>query len=162
MQRHIKNLLDGKLSRREFGKALAAIGYSAAAAESLTLMVSEADAQSAPRGKGRTVEGSGAEILVEALLAAGVEYLFATTATGMTAIFDALASRPQLKFLLTLQEGQATAMAHGYELASGKTAALLVPGVAIPSAMNNLYNAWKDRSAIAVISDAQRTTWACA
>ena len=158
-QGHVKSLLDGAISRRQFGKALAAVGFSAAAAESLGRMVAEADAQTLPRARGSRVEGTGAEILVEALLAAGVEYLFATTATGMTAIFDALALRPQLKFVLTLQEGQATAMAHGYELASGKTAALLVPGVAIPSAMNNLYNAWKDRSAIVAISDAQRTTF---
>ena len=96
---------------------------------------------------------------MEALLAAGVEYLFATTATGMTGIFDALASRPQQKFLLTLQEGQATAMAHGYELASGRTAVLLVPGVAVPSAMKNLYNAWKDRSAIVALSDSAQTTF---
>ncbi len=158
-QSQVKQLLDGTISRRQFGKALAAIGFSAAAAESLTRMVSEAGAQTVPLQRGRTVEGTGAEVFVEALLAAGVEYLFATTATGMTAIFDALASRPQLKFMLTLQEGQATAMAHGYELASGKTAALLVPGVAIPSAMNNLYNAWKDRSAIVAISDAQQTNF---
>ena len=154
-----RSLLDGAISRRQFGKALAAIGFSAAAAESLTRMISEADAQTLPGERGRTAEGTGAEILVEALLAAGVEYLFATTATGMTAIFDALASRPQLKFLLTLQEGQATAMAHGYELASGRTAVLLVPGVAVPSAMNNLYNAWKDRSAIVAISDSAQTTF---
>ena len=159
MQAFIKRLLDGRLSRRGFGKALAAVGFSAAAAESLTRMVAEADAETLPAEQGRTVEGTGAEILVEALLAAGVEYLFSTTATGMTAIFDALASRPQLKFVLTLQEGQATAMAHGYELASGKPAALLVPGVAVPSAMNNLYNAWKDRSAIVAISDAPQTMW---
>ena len=158
-QDSIRNLLDGAISRRQFGKALAAIGFSAAAAESLTRMVSEADALTLPAERGRRVEGTGAEILVEALLAAGVEYLFATTATGMTAIFDALALRPELKFMLTLQEGQAAAMAHGYELASGKTAVLLVPGVAIPSAMNNLYNAWKDRSAIVAISDAQRTSF---
>ncbi len=156
-QGHYKSFLDGAISRRQFGKALAAIGFSAAAAESLIRMVSEADAQTLPAERGNSVEGTGAEILVEALLAAGVEYLFATTATGMTAIFDALASRPQLKFLLTLQEGQATAMAHGYELASGRTAVLLVPGVAVPSAMNNLYNAWKDRSAIVAISDSAQT-----
>ena len=159
MQGHVKNLLDGKISRRQFGKTLAALGFSAVAAESLVRMISEADAQTLPRARGKSVEGTGAEILVEALLAAGVEYLFATTATGMTAIFDALTLRPQMKFVLTLQEGQATAMAHGYELASGKTAALLVPGVAIPSAMNNLYNAWKDRSAIVAISDAQQTNF---
>ena len=159
MQGHIKALLDGQLSRREFGKALAAWGFSVAATESVAQMVDEAGDRGGPGGKGRTVEGTGAEILVEALLAAGVEYLFSTTATGMTSIFDALASRPQMKFLLTLQEAHATAMAQGYELASGKTAAVLVPGVAIPSAMNNLYNAWKDRSALVVISDAQRTDW---
>ena len=50
-------------------------------------------------------------------------------------------------------------MAHGYELASGRTAVLLVPGVAVPSAMNNLYNAWKDRSAIVAISDSAQTTF---
>ena len=86
-QGNYKGLLDGGISRRQFGKALAAIGFSAAAAESLTRMISEADAQTLPPERGRTVEGTGAEILVEALLAAGVEYLFATTATGMTAIF---------------------------------------------------------------------------
>ena len=159
MQGHIKNLLDGKLSRRDFGKVMVGAGFSVAAAESLAQLVTEGRSDGSPPGKGRIVEGTGAEVLIEALLAADVEYLFSTTATGMTAIFDALASRPQMQFLLTLQESHATAMAHGYELASGKTAALLVPGVAIPSAMNNLYNAWKDRSALVVISDAQRTEW---
>ena len=44
-------------------------------------------------------------------------------------------------------------MAQGYELATGETSVLLVPGVAVPSTMNNLYNAWKDRSSILVIAD---------
>lgn len=156
----IKQTLDGDLSRRGFGKALLSLGFSTAAASSLTAMVTEADAQTLeedfPR-QGKTVTGTGAEIFIETLEAAGVEYLFATTATGMTSLFDAMAVRKQVKFVLALTEAQATAMAHGYELASGKTAALFLPGVAIPSAMNNLYNAWKDRSSIAVFSDAQST-----
>lgn len=172
VQDTVKQLLDGKLSRRGFGKALVALGFSATAANALGDMVSEANGPDGqlpqdptpstqsiqmPARAGKLVEGTGADILVETLLAANVEYIFATTATGMSALFDALALRPQIKFVLALQEGQATAMAHGYELASGKTAALFLPGVAVPNAMNNLYNAWKDRSAIAVFSDAQST-----
>ena len=38
------------------------------------------------------------------LLAADVQYIFSTTATGMTALFDALATRPQLELVLALQE----------------------------------------------------------
>ncbi|ARN73410.1 thiamine pyrophosphate-binding protein [Oceanicoccus sagamiensis] len=163
VQTIVKQLLDGQLSRRGFGKALMALGFSTAAADSLGNMVSDSSTTTTapeplPRS-GKVVEGTGADILIETLLAADVEYIFATTATGMSALFDALALRPQIKFVLALQEGQAAAMAHGYELASGKTAALFLPGVAVPNAMNNLYNAWKDRSAIAVFSDAQATTY---
>ncbi|WP_101759011.1 thiamine pyrophosphate-binding protein [Oceanicoccus sp. KOV_DT_Chl] len=156
----VKQLLDGKLSRRGFGKALMALGLSGTAAQSMAKMVADdkSDSEQLPRA-GKIVEGTGADVLVETLLAADVEYIFATTATGMSALFDALALRPQIKFVLALQEGQAAAMAHGYELASGKTAALFLPGVAVPNAMNNLYNAWKDRSAIAVFSDAQATDY---
>ena len=157
LQQAIKQLLDGNLSRRDFGKTLLAIGFSSTAASSMTAMVSEAAASETPEREGKWISGTGADILVETLEAAGVEYLFATTATGMTTLFDALAVRNQVKFVLALAESQATAMAHGYELASGKTAALFLPGVAVPSAMNNLYNAWKDRSSIAVFSDGQST-----
>jgi benzoylformate decarboxylase len=48
-------------------------------------------------------------------------------------------------------------MAQGYELATGKPAALFIPGVGIPHASSNLYNAWKDRSAIAVFTDGGRS-----
>ena len=44
-------------------------------------------------------------------------------------------------------------MAQGYELGSGKPAGLIIPGVGIPHACNNLYNAWKDRSSIVVLTD---------
>jgi len=155
----VKQYLDAGLSRRDFGKSLLAAGLSATAVNSLVSMVSEARADGVDQRSGYKFTGTGAEILVETLLAADIEYLFATTATGMTSLFDALGQRPQLELILALQEGQATSMAHGYELASNKTAALFLPGVAVPNAMNNLYNAWKDRSAIAAFSDAQSTDY---
>jgi benzoylformate decarboxylase len=44
-------------------------------------------------------------------------------------------------------------MAQGYELAHGSPAAVIIPGVGIPHASSNLYNAWKDRSSIIVLTD---------
>jgi thiamine pyrophosphate-dependent acetolactate synthase large subunit-like protein len=102
---------------------------------------------------GVKVEGTGAEILWETVRAADTRYVFGTTGTGMSPIFDAMTVRPGADWIMSIAESQATAMAHGYELASGKPGVLFVPGVAIPSTMNMLYNAWKDRSSLVVFSD---------
>jgi len=155
----VRQFLDMGMSRRQFTQSLMAAGLSTVAVESMVAMVSEANAANLPPASGTKFTGTGAQILVETLRAANVEYLFATTATGMTSLFDALAMSGSPQLVLALQEGQATSMAHGYELASGKTAALFLPGVAVPNAMNNLYNAWKDRSAIAVFSDSPQSQW---
>ena len=99
------------------------------------------------------MKGTGAEVFVETLRAAGVRNVFGTTATGMSPFFDAITLRPDVRMILSVAESQATSMAQGFDLASLRPAALFVPGVAVPSTLNNLYNAWKDRSAIAVFSD---------
>jgi benzoylformate decarboxylase len=147
----LKRFIDLEISRRDFAKGLAALGYSAAAVQSVT--GSLASAQIPPPELGERIEGTGSEILLATLQAASVRNIFGTTATGMSPFFDALAVQDQTRLILSIAESQATSMAHGYELASGETAVLFVPGVAIPSTLNNLYNAWKDRSSIAVFSD---------
>ena len=151
----VQKLLNQNLSRRDFGTAMIAMGYSASAIESILSSVAYAAPELSPAG----VEfvGTGGEILAESLGAAGVEYVFDANSTGQGAFYDALSSRPKLNLILALQEGQATSMAQGYELASGKTAALVLPSICIPNAISNLYNAWKDRSALAVFSDGQST-----
>lgn len=154
MENPVRAFLDNKLSRRELTRLLLAAGLSTVAARSMVALAGEARVESLRKTEGTEYTGTGAQILLETLLAADVDYLFTTTATGMTSLFDAITLRPDLKIVLALQEGQATSMAHGYELATGRTAAVLVPGVGIPNAMNNLYNAWKDRSSIAIFSDA--------
>jgi acetolactate synthase I/II/III large subunit len=93
------------------------------------------------------------------LWAAGVRYVFGTTATGMSAFFDAINVRSDPRMILALAESQATSMAHGYELATNQTSVLIVPGVAVPSTMNNLYNAWKDRSSILMLADSTSMTF---
>lgn len=150
----VKQYLDAGLSRRDFGKALVALGLTASAAESVVSAIAEAAEPDTRDGFKFT--GTGAEVLVETLRAANVEYLFCTTATGMSSLFDALSTRMDVNLILSIAESQATSMSHGYELGSRETSALFLPGVAVPSAMNNLYNAWKDRSAIAVYSDSPR------
>ncbi len=151
MRELLHQFMNRRISRRSFGKGLAALGLSAAAVDSV--VHSLAAAQQPAAAEGVPFTGTGAEVLVETLRAAGVSWVFGTTATGMSAFFDALTLRSDPQMILALAESQATSMAHGYELATGRTSVLIVPGVAVPSTMNNLYNAWKDRSSILVLAD---------
>jgi benzoylformate decarboxylase len=151
MRSLFKQFVDSEISRRDFTLGLAALGFSAAAVDSMAAALGGIE-HPVPAA-GVSFKGTGAEIFVETLRAAGIRNVFGTTATGMSPFFDALTVRPDIRMILSIAESQATSMAHGFELASLKTAALFVPGVAVPSTLNNLYNAWKDRSAIAVFAD---------
>jgi len=147
----LMQFLGREISRRDFGASLAALGLSTSAVNAL--LSNAASAELPPPAEGVPFTGTGAEVLVETLRAAGVRYIFGTTATGMSALFDALTLRPDPQLILSLAESQATSMAHGYELATNQPSVLVVPGVAVPSTLNNLYNAWKDRSSILVLAD---------
>jgi len=149
----VKKILDRDLSRREFTAAMLGMGFSVAAADSVWQSAAAGPAGAA--AESFEFAGNGGEVLAECLRAAGVEYIFNSNSTGQGAFYDALSMRPDLRLIIALQEGQATSMAQGYELASGRTAALMLPGIGIPNALSNLYNAWKDRSSIAVFSDGQ-------
>ena len=150
----VKRFADGGLSRRDFTLGLAALGFSASAADAVASALDPGVALAQPLpAAGTRMKGTGAEVFVETLRAAGIRNVFGTTATGMSPFFDAITLRPDVRLILSVSESQATSMAQGFELASLRPAALFVPGVAVPSTLNNLYNAWKDRSAIAVFSD---------
>jgi len=156
MKTLVRKALNRELSRREFGTAMLAMGFSTAAIESVWRSVAAATLESPAAGF--TFVGNGGEVLAECLQAAGVEYVFNANSTGQGPFYDALSARPEINLIIALQEGQATSMAQGYELASGNTAVLMLPSIGIPNAISNLYNAWKDRSAIAVFSDGQDST----
>ena len=153
-----KQFLDRELSRREFALGIAALGFSGAAAESIAAAVETPAAGVATQGT--PFRGSGGDVLAECLKAAQAEYVFDTNSTGQTSFYDALMTRPDLKMIVALQEGQAVSMAHGYELASGKPGFLMLPSIGMPNAMSNLYNAWKDRSALVAFSDGSDTALA--
>jgi thiamine pyrophosphate-dependent acetolactate synthase large subunit-like protein len=157
MRQLIRQLLDQDISRRDFGKALLAMGFSSAATQSVLQSVAVAADGNDDVVNGYEFTGNGGEVVAECLKAAGIEYVFDTNSTGQTTFYDAVGQRPELKLIIALQEGQATSMAHGYELASGKTAALFMPSIGMPNTLCNLYNAWKDRSSLVVFSDGQVT-----
>ena len=155
MKELVRQLVDNELSRRDFGTAMLALGFSTAASNSLADSIASAAEGEEPNNYEFT--GNGGEIIAECLIAAGVEYIFDVNSTGQTTFYDAVGQRPELKLIVGLQEGQATSMAHGYELASGKVAALFMPSIGMPNTLCNLYNAWKDRSSLVVFSDGQQS-----
>jgi benzoylformate decarboxylase len=146
-----KQFVDHEISRRQFTLGLSALGFSASAVNSMAAALG--GIQQPPPAEGISIKGNGAEIFVETLRAAGIRNVFGTTASGMSTFFDAITLRPDIRMIQSIAESQATTMAHGFELASLRASALFVPGVALPSTLNNLYNAWKDRSAIVVFAN---------
>ena len=60
--------------------------------------------------------------LLEILRAAGVEYIIGNPGTTELPLMDVLPDHPEFKYILTLQEGVAMAMADGYALAQGNWA----------------------------------------
>ena len=65
---------------------------------------------------------TGKRAMMEMLRAQGVEYIFGNPGTSESPIMDALEDFPDLKYMLTTQEGVAMGMADGYARATGKAA----------------------------------------
>lgn len=168
MRALVHRYLARRLSRRGFVNQMARWGFSAAATASILESLEPlARAQPAPAGAGtgaaaaaageRVVEGTGGELLVEQLRAAGVRFLFNCNSSGTFAVFDALVGRSDVQVIQAPQEGQTVAIAQGYALASGDVAFALSGSVGFPNTLNNLYNAWKDRTPLVVAAQREAT-----
>jgi acetolactate synthase-1/2/3 large subunit len=161
----IEKYLNKTVSRRGFVRRMANWGFSVAAAtsilDSLTPLVraesssgaARPDAPSAP-----IVEGTGADVLVEQLRAAGVRFVFNCNSSGTYAIFDALVDRPDLQVIQVPHEGQMVSIAQGYTLGSGKIAFTVNGSVGFPNTLSNMYNAWKDRTPIVIAAQREPTS----
>ena len=85
-----------------------------------------------------------------------VEYIIGNPGTTELPLMDVLPDHPEFKYILTLQEGVAMAMADGYALASGKLGVLNVhvaPGLG--NAMGMLYDAAKTAAPLLVTAGQQ-------
>jgi len=85
---------------------------------------------------------NGAQLIVNAAAASGIEYCFANPGTTEIPLVAAMASAPALKPVLSLFEGVCTGAADGYGRIAGKPAMTLThlgPGFA--NGIANLHNA---------------------
>src|SRR5208337_2264390 len=85
---------------------------------------------------------SGHEAVVEQLLADGFSYIFGNPGTSEEGLLDAIERRPELKYVLTLQESIAVLAADGYARATNQPTAVQIhstPGLG--NAIGALYQA---------------------
>ncbi|HSE97848.1 MAG TPA: thiamine pyrophosphate-binding protein, partial [Blastocatellia bacterium] len=153
----VMSYLSKNLSRRGFLRKMTASGFSAVAAksvlESLNRLDSTASASSAPADDFKVVRGTGGEILVEQLRAAGVEFIVAGNSSHLRGVYDALVDRKDMQLIMTVEEGQAVAIASGYAMASGKLGVVAVSVAGVPHCASNMYNATQARLPVLVASD---------
>lgn len=153
------------LSRRRFVTGLARWGFSVAAAssivDSLAPLAQAADGKAttpAPAGDVMIVEGTGGKLLLEQLRAAGIRYLFNCNASGTRAVFDALVDTLDLQVIQLPHEGQMVAAAEGFALATNEAPFTLNGSVGLQNTLNNMYNAWKDRTPMVIGAQREPST----
>ena len=150
MKELVDRLLSGGVSRRNFVKGMVALGVATAYAGEVFDSLARAATPNVP---GRLVKGTGGEILLETLRDAGVRYVFSANSTGQGPFYDALVDRPELRIILATHEAHCVSMAQGLELATGEPGCVVMPGIGLANGTTNLYNAYKDRSAVVCITD---------
>lgn len=99
---------------------------------------------------------SGAEILLDALESEGCEYVFGNPGTTELPLIDALTDRPNLHYVLGLQEATVVAMADGYAQASGKPGFInLHTAGGLGHGLGNLLNAMTSGTPLVVTAGQQ-------
>ncbi|HEX2275890.1 MAG TPA: thiamine pyrophosphate-binding protein [Candidatus Tectomicrobia bacterium] len=101
-------------------------------------------------------EISGKHALAELLHQEGVEYVFGNPGTTELPLMDVLAQRDDLRYILSLHEGVALAMAAGYAEASGKIGVTnfhVAPGLG--NALGLIYTAHMSRTPLLVTAGQQ-------
>jgi benzoylformate decarboxylase len=99
---------------------------------------------------------TGRHAFLEVLHQEGVEYIFGNPGTTELPLMDALVDRPDLKYILALQEAAAVGMADGYAQASGKVGVLnlhVSPGLG--NALGVLYDSWRMKTPLLVTAGQQ-------
>jgi len=98
-------------------------------------------------------EKSGAEILVESLIAQGVEVVFGYPGGAVLPIYDALFEHPKLRHVLVRHEAGAAHAAEGYARATGKPGVVLVTsGPGATNAVTGIADAFLDSIPLVVIT----------
>ena len=99
---------------------------------------------------------SGRDALLEVLDSEGVTHVFGNPGTTELPLIDALAARPDLTYVLALQEASVVAMADGYARATGRPAFVnLHTSAGLGNAIGNLTNAVANHAPLVVTAGQQ-------
>lgn len=99
---------------------------------------------------------TGKQILMETLLAEGVDVIVGNPGTTELPLIDSLLDYPQIKYILTLQEAVAVTIADAYAQASGKVGvANLHVGPGLGNGLGSLYNAWEGQTPLLLTAGQQ-------
>ncbi len=103
--------------------------------------------------EGAEIQAMAVHAVVEVLRARGVRYLFGLPGTTEAALLEVLREQEEVRYVLTLHEGVAVAMADGYARASGGPGVVnLHTTVGTLAGLSLLYNAWRDRVPVVVLA----------
>jgi benzoylformate decarboxylase len=96
---------------------------------------------------------TGRAAIIEQFLADGINYMFGNPGTVEQGFLDMLADYPQFKYILTMQETIAVAMADGYARATQKPAVVqLHSGVGLGNGIGMIYQAKRGGAPLVVIA----------
>jgi hypothetical protein len=140
--------LNQGISRRTFIKALGAIGVSTAGISSM-LKTADAVEKGLVPMKARSFTGTGGQLIVEQMKAAGVKYLFTNPGSFEVGFLDAFLDQP-MQLILGMHEGIVVSAADGYAKVSGEPGFILVHVAATAQSLGQLYNAHIDGTPLVV------------
>ena len=104
----------------------------------------------------RMATRTGRDVLVEVLLDEGVRHCFGNPGTTELPFVDELAARPELQYVLALQENVAVGMADGYAQASGRPSFVnLHTAAGLGGGLGNLTNALANQTPMVVTAGQQ-------
>jgi benzoylformate decarboxylase len=99
---------------------------------------------------------TGRDALFEVLTSEGAHHIFGNPGTTELPLMDALVSRPELSYVLALQEATAVAMADGYAQVTGRPAFVnLHTSAGLGNAIGNLTNAQANQTPLVVTAGQQ-------
>ena len=106
----------------------------------------------------RSITANPSQLIVEQLVASGVQYVFYNSGSREAHFFDALYRHPDIHGVLALHEGSVTAMAGGYTQANGDVAVTVVHlGAGLAQSLGQLINVWTGSLPVVVITFAGDT-----
>ena len=104
------------------------------------------------------VTANASQIMVEQLVASGIDYVFYNSGSREARFFDSLHANPDIQGVLALHEGIVTSAAGGYTQVNGDPAVIVVHlGAGLAQCLGQLINVWSASLPVVVITFAGDT-----